>query len=82
MGKRLSPAQRRALGDGLKVLYDRGVSIRALAEQSKRSYSATRALLLLVGTKLRRPGGPHGRRDASTTSTTTSLASSPVRNSA
>lgn len=57
-GKRITdPAQRSKLMDDLKAKYERGATIRALAEATGRSYGWVHRLLEESGVTLRAPGG-------------------------
>ncbi|MBC7272252.1 helix-turn-helix domain-containing protein [Streptomyces albogriseolus] len=52
---------RKKLGADLKKAYDKGASIRTLAEGCGRSYGFVHRLLTEAGTTLRMRGGPNGR---------------------
>ncbi|MFD9443440.1 helix-turn-helix domain-containing protein [Streptomyces sp. NPDC060001] len=56
-GRKISGAERDKLAADLKKAYDSGVSIRALAEGSGRSYGFVHRLLTDAGVVLRARGG-------------------------
>ena len=56
-GARITGAQRDKLATDLKNKYEQGASIRALAEQSHRSYGFVHRVLSETGVTLRARGG-------------------------
>ncbi|MDT7788158.1 MAG: hypothetical protein QOF58_6577 [Pseudonocardiales bacterium] len=72
-GKRILGAARRAVGEDLRAKYEKGASIRALAEDIGRSYGFVHRVLGETGVALRSRGGdvrptnqarPRRRREA------------------
>jgi hypothetical protein len=56
-GARITGAQRDKLATALKKKYEKGASIRALAEQTGRSYGFVHGVLVETGVQLRGRGG-------------------------
>lgn len=52
---------RQKLGAELKKAYDKGTSVRTLAQGCGRSYGFVHRLLTEAGTNMRSRGGPHSR---------------------
>jgi hypothetical protein len=74
-GSRITGATRDKLGADLKRRYEKGASIRALAEATGRSYGFVHRLLSETGVQLRGRGGDTRNR---TSNRTTQPASSPA----
>ncbi|OLF05548.1 helix-turn-helix domain-containing protein [Actinophytocola xanthii] len=73
-GRRLTGKRRRSIGRRLRALYERGASIRALAEGTGRSYGFVRSILAETGVEFRPRGGtasgPERSRSGSESSAT------------
>jgi len=67
-GARLTGAARDRLSEQLAKKYAKGASIRALAEQTGRSYGFVHRVLVESGVALRGRGGSHRARAARTSS--------------
>lgn len=63
---RVTGAARDKLGERLRTQYEKGASIRQLADQTGRSYGFVHGVLLDAGVTLRRRGGTHPRRRTTT----------------
>ena len=63
-GARVSGKARSALAKDLKKKYTGGASIRALAEETGRSYGFIHRLLAQEGVSFRSRGGPHKKKDS------------------
>jgi hypothetical protein len=61
-GARITGAQRDQLATDLKKKYEKGASIRALAEQTGRSYGFVHGVLSDAGVTLRGRGGATGTK--------------------
>ena len=60
-GRRITGTERDQLTSKLRKQYDKGVSIRALAKETGRSYGFVHRLLVESGTTLRGRGGANRR---------------------
>ena len=60
-GRRITGQERQALGKQLAARYEKGASIRALAESTGRSYGFVHRLLSDGGVELRGRGGAQNR---------------------
>ncbi|WP_442893143.1 helix-turn-helix domain-containing protein [Amycolatopsis sp. VC5-11] len=60
-GQRIVGDDRNAMAAQLKLKYENGASIRALAESIQRSYGFVQRLLVESGARLRPRGGGHRR---------------------
>lgn len=63
-GRRITGDERGDLSSKLRKRYESGVSIRALAAETGRSYGWVHRLLLESGATLRGRGGPNRRKAA------------------
>jgi hypothetical protein len=63
-GSRVTGGDRDSLSDQLKVKYEGGASIRALAEESGRSYGFVHRILSEAGASLRGRGGATRKKTA------------------